>query len=52
MDFILLGFEYTSLFILKTVLKDFIYSVKLKLEFAILGRLVTLIDRDVLSISE
>lgn len=46
MDFVLLGFEYASLFILETVLKGFIYSVKLKLEFAILGRLVALVGKD------
>jgi hypothetical protein len=52
MDFVLLGFEYASLFILETVLKGFIYSVKLKLELAILGRLVALVGRDAPSTSE
>lgn len=40
MDVALLGIEYASLFLLETILKGFIYSIKLKLEFAILSRLV------------
>ncbi|KAK5674275.1 hypothetical protein LTS10_013013 [Elasticomyces elasticus] len=40
MDLALLGLEGASLYILETLLKGVIYSIKLKLEFAILGKLV------------
>ncbi|KAK5035016.1 hypothetical protein LTR13_006200 [Exophiala sideris] len=40
MDLGLLGLECASLYILETTTKPVFYSVKLKLEFAILGRLV------------
>lgn len=40
MDLGLLGLEAASLYILETLLKGVIYSIKLKLEFAILGKLV------------
>lgn len=40
MDLALLGLECASLYILETLLKGVIYSIKLKLEFAILGKLV------------
>jgi hypothetical protein len=40
MDLGLLGIECASLYILETLVKGVIYSVKLKLEFAILGKLV------------
>ncbi|EON66337.1 hypothetical protein W97_05730 [Coniosporium apollinis CBS 100218] len=40
MDVALLGMEYASLYLLETVTKGFCYSIKLKLEFAILSRLV------------
>lgn len=40
MDLALLGFEAASLYILETLIKGVIYSIKLKLEFAILGKLV------------
>ncbi|KAK5114049.1 hypothetical protein LTR85_010355 [Meristemomyces frigidus] len=40
MDLGLLGLECASLYILETLLKGVIYSIKLKLEFAILGKLV------------
>jgi hypothetical protein len=40
LDIGLLGIEYASLFLLETILKGFVYSIKLKFEFAILGRLV------------
>ena len=40
MDLGLLGLEAASLYILETLLKGIIYSIKLKLEFAILGKLV------------
>jgi len=40
MDLGLLGIECASLYILETLVKGVIYSIKLKLEFAILGKLV------------
>ncbi|KAH8779873.1 hypothetical protein F5883DRAFT_193148 [Diaporthe sp. PMI_573] len=40
MDLGLLGLEAASYYILETMLKGVVYSVKLKLEFAILGKLV------------
>lgn len=40
MDLGLLGLECASLYILETLLKGIVYSIKLKLEFAILGKLV------------
>lgn len=40
MDLALLGLEAASLYILETLTKGVIYSIKLKLEFAILGKLV------------
>lgn len=40
LDLGLLGLECASLYILETLLKGVIYSIKLKLEFAILGKLV------------
>ncbi|KAJ5112280.1 hypothetical protein N7532_000325 [Penicillium argentinense] len=46
LDVALLSIEYASLLILETVLKGVIYSIKLKLEFAILGRLVKFVRSD------
>lgn len=43
MDLGLLGIEAASLYILQTMLKGFVYSVKLKLELAVLGKLVKLV---------
>lgn len=40
MDITLLGLEFANLYILEIVTKGMVYSVKLKLEFAILGKLV------------
>lgn len=45
MDMALLGLEAASLYLLETLIKGVIYSVKLKLEFAILGRLVQFVGR-------
>lgn len=45
MDLGLLGLEAASLYILETIVKGFLYSVKLKLEFAILSKLVTFVGR-------
>jgi hypothetical protein len=56
MDLGLLGLEYASLYILETSIKAVIYSVKLKLEFAILGKLVQFVNQaatvDTSSVSE
>ena len=45
MDLGLLGLEAASLYILETIVKGFLYSVKLKLEFAILSRLVKFVGK-------
>lgn len=44
MDLGLLGIEAASLYILETLVKGVIYSIKLKLEFAILGKLVKFVS--------
>lgn len=44
MDLVLLGLEYANFYAVQITLKGFIYSFKLKLEFAVLGRLVDLIQ--------
>ncbi|PWY67938.1 hypothetical protein BO70DRAFT_417668 [Aspergillus heteromorphus CBS 117.55] len=46
MDISLLVLEYLDLFILQTVLKTFFYTVKLKIEFAVLSRLVSFVHYD------
>lgn len=46
MDMGLLGMEYASLFLLETITKSVFYSIKLKLEFAILSRLVKFVASD------
>ncbi|KAK2601336.1 hypothetical protein N8I77_010791 [Diaporthe amygdali] len=43
MDLGLLGLEAASFYILETMLKGVVYSIKLKLEFAILGKLVSFV---------
>lgn len=43
MDLILLGFEYASEYAVQITLKPAVYSLKLKLEFAVLGKLVDFI---------
>ena len=40
MDVALLGFEFANLYIIEASFKGVVYSVKLKLEFAVLGKLV------------
>lgn len=45
MDLGLLGLEAASLYILETIFKGFLYSLKLKLEFAILSKLVQFVGR-------
>jgi hypothetical protein len=50
MDTALLSIEYASLYLFETVIKGVCYSIKLKLEFAILSRLVKFVggaDRSV-----
>lgn len=44
MDLLLLSLEYANLYAVQITLKGFIYSLKLKLEFAVLGKLVDLIQ--------
>ncbi|KAJ6179050.1 hypothetical protein N7519_009511 [Penicillium mononematosum] len=39
MDLLLLGLEYADFYAVQITLKGFVYSLKLKLEFAVLGRL-------------
>jgi Na+-translocating ferredoxin:NAD+ oxidoreductase RnfA subunit len=40
MDLALLGVEFVNLYLIETTLKGVVYSIKLKLEFAVLGKLV------------
>ncbi len=47
MDLGLLGVEYANLYVLETSIKGVVYSVKLKLEFAILGKLVQYVTQEV-----
>ncbi|OGE49152.1 hypothetical protein PENARI_c023G07816 [Penicillium arizonense] len=44
MDLVLLSLEYANFYAVQITLKGFVYSLKLKLEFAVLGRLVDLIQ--------
>lgn len=44
MDLGLLGLVSASLYILETLVKGIVYSIKLKLEFAILGKLVKFVS--------
>jgi hypothetical protein len=44
MDLLLLSLEYADFYAVQITLKGFVYSLKLKLEFAVLGRLVDLIQ--------
>lgn len=46
MDLGLLTVEYAGLFLIETITKSVCYSIKLKLEFAILGRLVKFVRND------
>lgn len=43
MDCGLLAVEFANLYIIETTLKGFFYSIKLKLEFAVLGKLIKLV---------
>jgi hypothetical protein len=40
MDVVLLGVEFANLYLIETILKNIIYFIKLKIEFAVLGKLV------------
>jgi hypothetical protein len=43
MDLALLGVEFADLYLIETSLKGVVYSIKLKMEFAVLGKLVQLV---------
>jgi hypothetical protein len=43
MDVALLGVEFANLYIIEATFKGVVYSVKLKLEFAVLGKLVSFV---------
>ncbi|KAF2645780.1 hypothetical protein P280DRAFT_129122 [Massarina eburnea CBS 473.64] len=43
MDVVLLAVEFANLYLIETVLKGVVYSIKLKLEFAVLGKLVQIV---------
>lgn len=43
MDIALLAVEFANLYLIETTLKGVVYSIKLKLEFAVLGKLVRLV---------
>ncbi|USW52944.1 hypothetical protein Slin15195_G062630 [Septoria linicola] len=45
MDLVLLSVEAASLYILQILLKGLVYSLKLKLEFAILNKLVSIVPK-------
>jgi hypothetical protein len=44
LDIILLTLEYLNYFVIQTTLKPLVYSIKLKLEFGVLNRLVSLVQ--------
>ncbi|KAF1358131.1 hypothetical protein EJ07DRAFT_125883 [Lizonia empirigonia] len=43
MDLALLSVEFANLYLIETTLKGVVYSIKLKLEFAVLGKLVQIV---------
>lgn len=47
MDLILLGMEYTNQYVIEATLKAMVYSIKLKLEFAVLNQLMSLANSSV-----
>ncbi|KAL8835498.1 MAG: hypothetical protein Q9170_003300 [Blastenia crenularia] len=49
MDVVLLGMEYSSFYEIEATLKAMVYSIKLKLEFAVLNQLMTLANSSVSS---
>lgn len=46
MDIGILGMEYASLFLIQAITKGIFYSIKLKLELAILNRLVKIVQNE------
>lgn len=52
MDLGLLGLVSASLYILETLLKGIVYSIKLKLEYAILGKLVKFVGGNSSGVSD
>ncbi|KAA8644722.1 hypothetical protein EYZ11_009729 [Aspergillus tanneri] len=52
MDVGLLVIEYRNLYIMETMIKGVVYSIKLKLEFAVLGKLVHLVRSHVWKTTE
>ncbi|KAK2765543.1 hypothetical protein FQN54_008397 [Arachnomyces sp. PD_36] len=44
LDLALLSVEYADLYVIETTLKAAVYSIKLKLEFAVLGKLVHIVN--------
>ncbi|KAL9595487.1 MAG: hypothetical protein Q9219_006416 [cf. Caloplaca sp. 3 TL-2023] len=49
MDVVLLGMEYSSFYEIEATMKAMVYSIKLKLEFAVLNQLMTLANSSVSS---
>jgi hypothetical protein len=49
MDLALLGVEFANLYLIETTLKGVVYSIKLKLEFAVLGELVQFVQNRTVS---
>lgn len=49
MDLALLGVEFANLYLIETTLKGVVYSIKLKLEFAVLGKLVQFVRNRIAS---
>lgn len=43
MDVALLGVEFANLYIIEATFKGVVYSIKLKLEFAVLGKLINFV---------
>lgn len=52
MDIALVGVEFANLYIIETILKGVIYSIKLKLEFVVLGKLVQFVTASPNSIDD
>ncbi|OGE53666.1 hypothetical protein PENARI_c007G04332 [Penicillium arizonense] len=44
MDILVVAIEFIGLYYIQVLLKDTIYSIKLKLEFAVLGKLTTIVE--------
>jgi hypothetical protein len=51
MDLVLMGVQYAGFRILQIVLKGFVYSMKLKFELAVLGRLTKFVQDQALASS-